>query len=103
VITAGHELYLEKQCAHCHGEDGRGGVNLAQRTLDAKGVFTSIADGRERNGIRMPEWRGVLSDKQIWEAQLTFCRSASQATKPRISKLARHCRKSVLPLSKRIR
>ena len=44
------------------------GVNLAQRTLDAKGVFTSIADGRERNGIRMPEWRGVLSDKQIWEA-----------------------------------
>jgi mono/diheme cytochrome c family protein len=68
VITAGHELYLEKQCAHCHGEDGRGGVNLAQRTLDAKGVFTSIADGRERNGIRMPEWRGVLSDKQIWEA-----------------------------------
>jgi mono/diheme cytochrome c family protein len=40
----------------------------AQRTLDAKGVFTSIADGRERNGIRMPEWRGVLSDKQIWEA-----------------------------------
>jgi hypothetical protein len=26
--------------------------------LDAKGVFTSIADGRERNGIRMPEWRG---------------------------------------------
>ena len=68
VITAGHELFLERQCAHCHGEDGRGGVNLAQRTLDAKGVFTSIADGRERNGIRMPEWRGVLSDKQIWEA-----------------------------------
>ncbi len=36
--------------------------------LDAKGVFTSIAEGRERNGIRMPEWRGVLSDKEIWEA-----------------------------------
>ena len=68
IIAAGHALFLEKQCAHCHGEDGRGGVNLAQRTLDAKGVFTSIADGRERNGIRMPEWRGVLSDKQIWEA-----------------------------------
>ncbi len=68
VIAAGHELFLEKQCAHCHGEDGRGGINLARRTLDAKGVFTSIAEGRERNGIRMPEWRGVLSDDEIWQA-----------------------------------
>ena len=68
MITAGHALFLEKQCAHCHGEDGRGGINLARRTLDAKGVFTSIAEGRERNGIRMPEWRGVLSDREIWEA-----------------------------------
>ncbi|MBR1147195.1 cytochrome c [Bradyrhizobium sp. AUGA SZCCT0431] len=80
VITAGHEIYLEKQCAHCHGEDGKGGVNLVQRTLDAKGVFTSIADGRERNGIRMPEWRGVLSDKQIWEAT-AYVLSISQPSK----------------------
>jgi mono/diheme cytochrome c family protein len=68
VIAAGHQLFLEKQCAHCHGEDGRGGINLARRTLDAKGVFTSISEGRERNGIRMPEWRGVLSDDEIWQA-----------------------------------
>jgi mono/diheme cytochrome c family protein len=68
VIAAGRALFLEKQCAHCHGEDGRGGINLARRTLDAKGVFTSIAEGRERNGIRMPEWRGVLSDDEIWQA-----------------------------------
>ncbi len=26
TIAAGHDLFLEKQCAHCHGEDGRGGV-----------------------------------------------------------------------------
>jgi mono/diheme cytochrome c family protein len=68
MISAGHEIFLEKQCAHCHGEDGRGGINLARRTLDAKGVFTSISEGRERNGIRMPEWRGVLSDQEIWQA-----------------------------------
>ncbi len=68
VIAAGHELFLEKQCAHCHGEDGKGGVNLARRTLDAKGAFTSIAEGREKNGIRMPAWREVLTDKEIWEA-----------------------------------
>ena len=47
MIAAGHDLFLEKQCAHCHGEDGKGGVNLARRDLDPKGVFQSIADGRE--------------------------------------------------------
>ncbi len=68
MISAGHALFLEKQCAHCHGEDGTGGVNLARRVLDAKGVFVSIADGREKNGIRMPAWREVMSDKEIWQA-----------------------------------
>src|SRR5262249_44353290 len=51
MISAGHALFLEKQCAHCHGEDGAGGVNLTRRVLDAKGVFVSIADGREKNEI----------------------------------------------------
>jgi mono/diheme cytochrome c family protein len=68
MISAGHDLFLTKQCAHCHGEDGQGGVNLAERALDPKGVFASIADGREKNGIRMPAWREVLTDQQIWEA-----------------------------------
>jgi hypothetical protein len=44
--------------------------------LDAKGVFVSIADGREKNGIRMPAWREVLSDQEIWQATASFCRSA---------------------------
>ena len=79
VIAAGHELFLEKQCAHCHGEDGRGGINLARRTLDAKGVFTSIAEGRERNRIRMPEWRAVLSDDEIWQAT-AYVLSISQSS-----------------------
>jgi len=68
MITAGHALFLEKQCAHCHGEDGKGGVNLAQRDLDPKGVFIAIADGREKNGLRMPAWREVLTDEEIWQA-----------------------------------
>jgi mono/diheme cytochrome c family protein len=68
TIAAGHQLFLEKQCAHCHGEDGRGGVNLARRTLDPAGVFQSISDGREKNGIRMPAWRDVLTDDEIWQA-----------------------------------
>jgi mono/diheme cytochrome c family protein len=68
MIAEGHDLFLQRQCAHCHGEDGRGGVNLARRELDPMGVFESIAEGREKNGIRMPAWREVLSDEQIWQA-----------------------------------
>ena len=68
MIAAGHDLYLQKQCAHCHGVDGRGGVNLARRELDPKGVFQSIADGRERRGLRMPAWRDVMTDEEIWKA-----------------------------------
>jgi mono/diheme cytochrome c family protein len=68
LIAAGHQLFLEKQCAHCHGEDGTGGVNLARRNLDPAGVFQSISDGREKNGIRMPAWRDVLTDDEIWQA-----------------------------------
>ena len=80
MVSAGHALFLEKQCAHCHGEDGTGGVNLTRRVLDAKGVFVSIADGREKNGIRMPAWREVLSDQEIWQATayvLSICNEAS--------------------------
>jgi mono/diheme cytochrome c family protein len=68
MIAAGHDLFLQKQCAHCHGEDGKGGVNLARRDLDPKGVFQSIADGREKSGLRMPAWREVMTDEEIWKA-----------------------------------
>jgi mono/diheme cytochrome c family protein len=68
MIAAGRELFLQRQCAHCHGEDGRGGVNLARRELDPKGVFLSIADGREKRGLRMPAWRDVMTDEEIWKA-----------------------------------
>jgi mono/diheme cytochrome c family protein len=48
--------------------DRKGGVNLARRDLDPKGVFQSIADGREKSGLRMPAWREVLTDEEIWKA-----------------------------------
>lgn len=68
LIAAGRGLFLEKQCAHCHGSDGNGGVNLTRRDLDPRGVFESIADGREGRGLRMPAWRGVMTDEDIWKA-----------------------------------
>jgi mono/diheme cytochrome c family protein len=79
MIAAGHDLFLAKQCAHCHGVDGNGGINLTQRELDPTGVFQSIADGREKSGLRMPAWREVLSDEQIWQTTayvMSICQQA---------------------------
>jgi mono/diheme cytochrome c family protein len=80
MIAAGHDLFLAKQCAHCHGVDGRGGINLTQRELDPKGIFQSIADGREKRGLRMPAWRDVLTDEEIWQAT-AYVMSISQQPK----------------------
>jgi len=80
MIVAGHDLFLTKQCAHCHGADGRGGVNLTQRELDPKDIFQSIADGREKRGLRMPAWRDVLTDEEIWQAT-AYVMSISQQPK----------------------
>jgi len=69
VIAAGRTLYLEKHCSHCHGADGNGGVNLTRRDLsNPTYVFQAIAEGRERGSLRMPAWREVLSDTEIWQA-----------------------------------
>jgi mono/diheme cytochrome c family protein len=80
MIAAGHDLFLAKQCAHCHGVDGRGGIDLTQRELDPKGIFQSIADGREKRGLRMPAWRDVLTDEEIWQAT-AYVMSISQQPK----------------------
>lgn len=67
LVQAGQRLFLEKHCSHCHGPDGRGGVNLTRRDLsDATYVFEAISEGREKNGMKMPAWNGILSDSQIW-------------------------------------
>jgi mono/diheme cytochrome c family protein len=80
MISSGYDLFLEKQCAHCHGEDGKGGVNLARRDLDPEGVFIAIADGRQKNGLRMPAWREVLTDEEIWQAT-AYVLSISQSNR----------------------
>jgi mono/diheme cytochrome c family protein len=68
-IAAGRELFQTKQCAYCHGSDGKGGVRLADRgDLEPTYVFQTIAEGRQRGGRRMPSWSGVLTDEQIWQA-----------------------------------
>ena len=69
VIGAGKTLFLEKHCSNCHGARGDGGVNLNRRDLsDPDYVFQAIAEGREKGGLRMPAFRGVMSDAEIWQA-----------------------------------
>ena len=31
-------------------------------------IFDTIAEGRAKGALRMPSWRGVLTDDQIWQA-----------------------------------
>jgi mono/diheme cytochrome c family protein len=69
MIAAGRQLFQEKQCAYCHGSSGNGGIKLAGRSdLNPNYVFETIAEGRAKGGLRMPSWRGVLTDEQIWQA-----------------------------------
>ncbi len=81
MISAGDKLFREKHCSHCHGAHGNGGVNLTNRDLeDPKYVYQAIAEGREKNGIRMPAWGEVLSEREIWEAT-AFVMSISHGKK----------------------
>jgi mono/diheme cytochrome c family protein len=69
LIASGSQLFQEKQCTYCHGPRGNGAIKLAGRTdLDPAYIFKTIAEGREKGALRMPSWRGVLSDDQIWQA-----------------------------------
>lgn len=69
MISAGRELFLEKHCSHCHGANGDGGVNLTNRDLsNPTYVFEAISEGQERGSLRMPAWREVLSEAEIWQA-----------------------------------
>jgi mono/diheme cytochrome c family protein len=69
MITAGSQLFQEKQCAYCHGQGGSGAIRLAGRSdLEAAYIFETIAEGRVKGALRMPSWRGVLTDDQIWQA-----------------------------------
>jgi mono/diheme cytochrome c family protein len=81
MIAAGRELFQTKQCAYCHGADGKGGVQLADRSdLEPAQVFQTIAEGRVHGSRRMPSWGGVLADEQIWQAT-AYVMSLSQSSK----------------------
>lgn len=68
MISAGSQLFQEKQCTYCHGQGGNGAIKLAGRTdLEPAYIFETVGEGRVKGALRMPSWRGVLTDEQIWE------------------------------------
>jgi mono/diheme cytochrome c family protein len=76
-ISAGANLF-KTDCAACHGENGHGDgpasqaldprpanlVDLSQISADDF-LFWKISTGIE--GTAMPAWKGILTDKQIWQ------------------------------------
>ena len=69
AIRAGEKLY-QRHCAHCHGTDGRGGVDApglrstAIRNAPAGILYWFITDGQLVKG--MPSW-DRLPDERRWQ------------------------------------
>ena len=67
TVDAGRALFTGANCGLCHGADGTGGVRLVGNTLDADRAHDTIANGRIHGNMRMPSWKGVFTDDQIWQ------------------------------------
>ena len=66
----GRQLFVEYNCAGCHGTHGGGGMAPSLRDRiwiygdDDAHIFASIAQGR---GSGMPAWGTKLPEEQIWK------------------------------------
>ena len=69
AIREGKETF-ERNCAVCHGKDGKGGIgpNLLKKDLKFgradKDLYASIAKGRPGG---MPDWESKLGGDRIWK------------------------------------
>jgi cytochrome c oxidase cbb3-type subunit 3 len=70
AAEAGKQLFLQMNCAGCHGYDLKGGTmapDLTDRYWRYGGapaqIYSSISNGRPQG---MPAWRGVLPASEIW-------------------------------------
>jgi cytochrome c oxidase cbb3-type subunit 3 len=84
AIAAGKQLFVQMNCAGCHGYDlgGSMGPNLADRYWRYGGspgaIYRSIADGHPQG---MPAWRRALPPDQIWKLT-AYIQSFGGATPP---------------------
>jgi cytochrome c oxidase cbb3-type subunit 3 len=77
AIAAGHQLFMEMNCAGCHGYDAKGGMgpNLTDKYWRYGGmpssIYNSIYAGRPQG---MPAWGKALPPQDIWRL-VTFIQS----------------------------
>ncbi len=70
AAAQGRRLFVQYNCAGCHGGRAGGGMGPSLRDTDwlygssADRIFNSIAQGR---GHGMPSWGVRIPDKQIWQ------------------------------------
>ncbi len=84
ALQKGRRLFVQYNCAGCHGDHGGGGMGPSLRDADwiygsdAGHVFASIAQGRAHG---MPSWGTRLPADQVW--QLTaYVRSLGTPAEP---------------------
>ena len=91
-LRAGRELY-EKQCAFCHGLDGKGqqpqGIQFYPPVPSLVKRDNELTDGQQHfvvsNGIRytaMPAFAKVLAPEQIWKVVLWLRQLSAQDQLP---------------------
>lgn len=84
AIAAGKQLFVQMNCAGCHGYDlgGSMGPNLTDKFWRYGGspgaIYHSIADGHPQG---MPAWRRALPPDQIWKLT-AYIQSFGGATPP---------------------
>lgn len=84
AIAAGKQLFVQMNCAGCHGYDlgGSMGPNLTDKYWRYGGspgaIYRSIADGHPQG---MPAWRRALPPDQIWKL-VAYIQSFGGGTPP---------------------
>ena len=88
VLEEGRKLFVQFNCAGCHGGRAGGGMGPSLRDSDWRygsspdRIFNSIAQGR---GQGMPSWGARLPEQQIWllTAYVSSLRTPAEPEAPR--------------------
>jgi cytochrome c oxidase cbb3-type subunit III len=88
ALQEGRRLFVQFNCAGCHGGRAGGGMGPSLRDVDwlyggsPGAIHDSIAAGRSKG---MPAWGTRIPDRQIWELALyvSSLRTPSEPDRPR--------------------
>jgi cytochrome c oxidase cbb3-type subunit 3 len=88
VLEEGRKLFVQFNCAGCHGGRAGGGMGPSLRDpiwrygSSPDRIFNSIAQGR---GLGMPAWGARVPEKEIWQitAYVSSLRTPNEPEAPR--------------------